>query len=671
LTGGKTLNPAIPVLLALLLGMSPGVPAQNDPLSLLGPLTDYPSLLAPGFINTGLATRDLTMTSDGREIYFCTNTSGYANAFILVTRFVEGGWTVPEVVSFSGFPDIVDLEPALSPDDQSLYFYSTRPVSEGGEPAQDIWVVHRRVDGWGDPENLGAPVNSDDPEFFPSVTADGTLYFCRADPSTRRHSIFRSRLVAGKFEEPEKLPAQVNSGTSQFNAWISPDETQLIVPVAGHPDNRGAVDYWICRRNPDDTWNDPINLGPLVNDGAAQSWSPSVSPDGKRFFFMSGREVGEAMPWPVSWSELQRRHRSPGCGRPGIFAMKADFLVDPARLSELVAPEGPGSDSVDSGVASPAYKGNPGRCWGQEPPGTTPEIFAPGLVSTGLRERDIVLGSRSDRLMYGVMDLGLATIMVSDWIDGRWSEPISAPWHRDKDFACFEPTLSNDGHSVYFLTNQAAPGQTQGRGWANQNIFVSHWRDGTWSEAAALPAPVTTEAAEYFPSMTADGALYFSREDQEGHPAIWMALPSADGFSEPTRLPAEVNVGQDNYNAFVSRDQGFLIVCVAGHEQNLGAADYWISFRDVKGGWLPAVNMGPDFNQQGTRASSAFLAPDLGVLFFSSNRKKAAPRSAGERLTREDLLIMHTEPGMGSSDLWWVDASVLDDFKMKAVRNRE
>ena len=61
---------------------------------------------------------------------------------------------------------------------------------------------------------------------------------------------------------PEKLPPQVNSGRSQFNAFVAPDESYLIVPIEGRSDSIGGCDYYVVFRNPDDRWSEPINLGP-------------------------------------------------------------------------------------------------------------------------------------------------------------------------------------------------------------------------------------------------------------------------------------------------------------------------------------------------------------------------------------------------------------------------
>jgi len=72
--------------------------------------------------------------------------------------------------------------------------------------------------------------------------------------------------------------------------------------------------------------------------------------------------------------------------------------------------------------------------------------------------------------------------------------------------------------------------------------------------------------------------------------------------------------------------------------------------------------MGPKFNGPGTNASSAYLSPDGKILFFSSTRKANLKSTDNSRLTRSEIWDIHTRCGMGSSDIWWVDASVLDGY---------
>lgn len=286
-----------------------------------------PRLFAPGVVSTGLATRDVAMTPDGGELYFSVTLGD--RTMIMVTRQVDGSWSEPEVAPFSG--RYLDIEPAISADGRRLFFLSTRPQAgqeeKPGWVYQDIWVMDREGDGWGEPANLGPPVNSDAPEYFPSVTADGTLYFTR-EGEDRKSSIYRSRLVDGVYTEPELLPPQVNCGTDRFNAFVSRDETFVIVPNIGGEDNLGGVDYSVVFRSDDDTWSEPINLGPAINQPTGREWSASLSPDGKVLFFMSSRTDEEAgLPLTGrSIGELLDLSTRPGQGSSDIWWVSAEVI---------------------------------------------------------------------------------------------------------------------------------------------------------------------------------------------------------------------------------------------------------------------------------------------------------------------------------------------------------
>ncbi|MEJ2086046.1 MAG: hypothetical protein P8Y44_10280, partial [Acidobacteriota bacterium] len=199
-----------------------------------------PLLFAPGLVSTGLSERDMAISPDGNELYFTTVLgSSYTFSAIVEFRRSQGSWKGPQVASFSGH--YMDLEPALSHDGEQMFFVSRRPTQEGDEPSdnEDIWVVERIEDGWGVPRNLGAPINSPQPEFFPSVTRDGTLYFTRKGEDGSE-SIYRSRLSQGSYDEPEVLGPEVNSARTRFNAFIAPDESYLIVCLWGADDGLGG-----------------------------------------------------------------------------------------------------------------------------------------------------------------------------------------------------------------------------------------------------------------------------------------------------------------------------------------------------------------------------------------------------------------------------------------------
>jgi Tol biopolymer transport system component len=284
-----------------------------------------PQLFAPGVVSTGMFTRDMAISPDGKEIYFCVSIGNYTYSTILCSKEVNGAWQPPEIVSFSGGPGVMDFEPAFSADGSRLYFLSTRP--DGDEPAgdQDIWVVDRTPEGWSTPKNLGAPVNTDGGEFFPSLTSNGTLYFTRNQKGSGLNQIYRSKWENGAFLEPELLPEQVNCGTNRFNAFVARDESYMIVPATGMSDAFDGVDYYLIVHDSGDGWSEPINLGEKVNFDNARGWSPFVSPDGRFFFFMATRtnEIEQAQ-W--NYKHLMELNNSPGNGNADIYWVDAGFI---------------------------------------------------------------------------------------------------------------------------------------------------------------------------------------------------------------------------------------------------------------------------------------------------------------------------------------------------------
>ena len=163
-----------------------------------------------------------------------------------------------------------------------------RPPRRSGRQSGHLDDGRARPAGWG-PRVIVPPVNSALPGYFPSLTRDGTIYFTREEAGSRVSAIWRARRESGGYRDPERLPAQVNSGRSHFNAFVAPDQSYVIGLTDGRPDSIGGCDYYVVFRAPDDRWSQPINLGPEVNTKGSQEFSPFVSPDGRYFFFMSSR----------------------------------------------------------------------------------------------------------------------------------------------------------------------------------------------------------------------------------------------------------------------------------------------------------------------------------------------------------------------------------------------
>ena len=124
------------------------------------------------------------------------------------------------------------------------------------------------------------------------------------------------------------------------------------------------------------------------------------------------------------------------------------------------------------------------------------------------------------------------TIYWTRQTDGRWSVPEVAPFAADSNYHHFEPCLSVDGRRIYFLTNRPAEGKEDKPGWTYQNIWAAdRGPDGLWGKPYDPGPHINGDGQQFFPSLTRDGILYFTRVDgQTKKPALWRARPAKKIF---------------------------------------------------------------------------------------------------------------------------------------------
>jgi len=238
-----------------------------------------PQIFAPDIVT--LQTRSEwtgSFTPDGQEFYFTISNPSWTVNAVMVTSQEDGVWSTPAATSFSG--QYIDWSVYLSPDGRRLFFSSTRPVNNWLD--FNVWMCEREGSAWSEPVELA--INSTSNDYAGTCTESGTLYFTSERDGSS--GIFRSVPVAGEYVTVEKLPSPINSGHDEQCPWIAPDESYLIFTS----NLQGNKDLYISYRNQDDSWTEPVDLGPLVNTWDDE-WNPTVSPDGKYLFYGRGRAV--------------------------------------------------------------------------------------------------------------------------------------------------------------------------------------------------------------------------------------------------------------------------------------------------------------------------------------------------------------------------------------------
>jgi Tol biopolymer transport system component len=257
-----------------------------------------PAIFAPDVISDDNEQWRITFTPDGKTAYFAESPEFFPftrQATIYVSTFVKGAWTEPVVAPFSG--EYSDIDPFLSPNGQRLYFSSIRPVDGVMRGDIDLWMVERTSEGWSEPVNLGPAVNDPNAdELYPSVSADGTLYFASGpffpQPGLD-FDIYRAERDGDGFAPREELGGGVNTQPSpsdaglqdawEFNPEISVDGKTLVF-TSLRPGGFGLGDLYVSHLVQGE-WSAARNLGALVNT-TSDEYHPTLSRNARELFFV-------------------------------------------------------------------------------------------------------------------------------------------------------------------------------------------------------------------------------------------------------------------------------------------------------------------------------------------------------------------------------------------------
>ena len=198
---------------------------------------EKPDLL-PGEVNSTHDDGVCSFTSDGKTMYFTRaiqSQQSDAGTSIFVSQRAGGTWSEPQLLKIFADSTVSVAHPAISPDGQTLYFVSDSPNGYGGK---DIWKAKIEGNECTYIENLGADINTSNDEMFPTVRADGTLYF-----SSNGHAgfggldIFKATIQGDNQWIVENMGTPINSQGDDFGmAFFGTTESGFF--TSNRPDSR-------------------------------------------------------------------------------------------------------------------------------------------------------------------------------------------------------------------------------------------------------------------------------------------------------------------------------------------------------------------------------------------------------------------------------------------------
>jgi hypothetical protein len=258
---------------------------------------------------------------------------------------------------------------------------------------------------------------------------------------------------------------------------------------------------------------------------------------------------------------------------------------------------------------------------GQKPPGSIPEPFAPGIVTTTGWEYGAVFTPDMKEFYFlrNNAETDQHELVVFQNENSQWQQTGVSPRQG-------QPIIAPDGKTMHL-----------GRRYKERT-------DAGWSDRKNLGAPFEDIFIMRL-SASSNGTYYFDQivEDGEGgyDSAPIQSSQFVDGkYDDPKPLGKEINSGKQNSHPFIAPDESY-IIWDSQRDQGFGDADIYISFKSEDGSWGEAINMGDNINTDAWEAAAS-VTPDGKYLFFNRNM------GSGE---------------YENVDIFWVDAQIIESLR--------
>lgn len=272
---------------------------------------------------------------------------------------------------------------------------------------------------------------------------------------------------------------------------------------------------------------------------------------------------------------------------------------------------------------------------GEGLPNRKPEIFAMGIISSKDKEHSSLSFSPDGKEIWWSLwplprgeEKRPQIIKFIKYKNNCWSDPAEVPFsgkYRDGS-----PAFSHDGNRIFFYSDRPLDEESEERNdidiW-----FVKRTKDG-WSKPINPGKPLNSGYLEASPCLTANGNLYFTTNrnqypDPVGNNDIFVSHYRNGMFCEPVSISDNINTSYARESfPFVSPDETYIIFsrdnrkfdsegnCISGCRKLM------ISFSDEAGIWTAPVDMGANF----ANARFPSVSPDGKYLFFTNYSEKTS-----------------------------------------------
>ncbi len=290
-----------------------------------------------------------------------------------------------------------------------------------------------------------------------------------------------------------------------------------------------------------------------------------------------------------------------------------------------------------------------GPYFGQEPPGDTPKLFAPGIISTGKEHSAAMFTPHGDELWFGRMFP--SAVWVSSQENGVWSQPKVAPFSiENRDLY---PYLAPGGNTLYFCTARDFEDLPAITSRGDGRLCVTMRSKSGWIEPRVLGAEVnfSDQSSQVASSMA--GNLYIASRNPEkpdNSLDLFLFRLSTWKLDPPETFTDIVSSSTPDHSPFIAPDESYLIF--SSFRGGLGLSDLFITFRTNDDRWTKPINLGPKINSA-AKDEYPYVSPDGKYLFFNSNRTS-------------EMNAKRIPDGPGN--IYWVEAGFIERLREEQIR---
>jgi hypothetical protein len=273
---------------------------------------------------------------------------------------------------------------------------------------------------------------------------------------------------------------------------------------------------------------------------------------------------------------------------------------------------------------------------GQTPPGKSPELFAPGIISSEISEGCSGWGNDMEFFIFQRWFDSKSHLYIMNQINGVWSAPEPIPLV-DK-YGVGDFTIAPDGKTMAFASK--IPIKEIGPDGKGGNIWLVEKKGSEWSVPKPIGAPVNTKYHDSYPSLSANKNIYFFSRKPGGFGLsdLYMSRFEKGKYQTPVNLGKTLNTKDHEWDTYIAPDESYMIYC-SMMPGGVGDDDLYVTYKTGNGSWSKPVHMGKEINTAESE-NRPYVTPDGKYFFYTSTIK-------------------------GKRNIYWMDASIIDDLRPK------